>query len=100
MKNSSESSRLPHSAKKSRFPLGILMVSVVIVTAVASLSWFSQHTVSDWKRYQGEMAARAVNQARPDVVWLKTSVRHLSSNRSDARAKSIRRLGAELMEQA
>jgi len=34
------------------------MVSVVIVTAVASLSWFSQHTVSDWKRYQGEMAAR------------------------------------------
>src|SRR5438876_4742232 len=46
------------SASKSRLPFGIMIVSVVIVAAVVSLSWLNQRNVSDWKRYQAEIAAR------------------------------------------
>ena len=57
MKNS-ECGPSSHSAIKLRRPLSILSVSVLIVTVVVSLFWLTHHTVSGWKRYQAEIAAR------------------------------------------
>ncbi len=58
MKISSEDDPTPRSATKSRWPLTVTAVCVLIVSIALSVSWSNQHTLSNWKRYQAEIAAR------------------------------------------
>ena len=60
MKNSSERDPSPHSANKSRWLLTIMVVSALIVSVVLSVSWRNNRTMSGWKRYQSEIAARGI----------------------------------------
>jgi hypothetical protein len=48
----------PHSANKSRWLLIIMVVSALIVLVVLSVSWCNNRSMSGWKRYQSEIAAR------------------------------------------
>ena len=58
MKLSSERDPTPKSPNKSRWPLTVLVVSVLVVSVVLSVFWSNQHTVSGWERYRAEIAAR------------------------------------------
>jgi len=58
MKISSERDPSLHPANKSRLPLTVMVVSALIVSVVLSVFWRNQRTMSGWKRYQSEIAAR------------------------------------------
>ena len=58
MKNSSERDPTPHAANKSRWPWTVMVVCVLIGSVALSVFWSNQHTLSNWKRYQAQIAAR------------------------------------------
>ena len=58
MKISSERHPTPHSANESRWPLPPTVVCVLIVSVALTVFRSNEHAMSNWKRYQAEIAAR------------------------------------------